>query len=71
MRKSNENIEEKLLYREPMFVTEIEVWGNGYSFPVCPRCDCSIEREYQSFCDRCGQNLSWKWLSRAKLRTKK
>lgn len=29
------------------------------TFPVCPRCRCSLEREYQSFCDNCGQRLNW------------
>ena len=29
------------------------------TFPVCPRCHCNLEREYQSFCDRCGQKLGW------------
>ena len=32
---------------------------NG-SFPVCPACRVTIEREYQSYCDRCGQRLGWK-----------
>lgn len=63
-----ESIEEKLRYREPMIVTEIKVWQNGYIFPICPRCDCTMERDYQSFCDRCGQKLKWKGFSRAKVR---
>ena len=28
-------------------------------FPVCPGCGCTLEREYQKFCDRCGQMLDW------------
>ena len=28
-------------------------------FPVCPGCGCTLEREYQNFCDRCGQMLDW------------
>ncbi len=59
---------EKLMYRGPMVVKEIVVWQNGYAFPICPRCDCTIEREYQSFCDRCGQMLKWEGFSRAKVR---
>ncbi len=33
--------------------------GSFTSFPVCPRCRCSIERDYQSYCDSCGQKLNW------------
>ena len=36
-----------------------------YSFPVCPRCQLTMEREYQSYCDRCGQALDWKGFSKA------
>ena len=68
MKKKNETIEEKLLYREPMIVAEIKELGNCGYFPICPRCDCTMEREYQSFCDRCGQMLNWKRFSRAKVR---
>lgn len=25
-----------------------------------PRCGSTMEREYQYFCDRCGQRLSWR-----------
>ena len=33
--------------------------GGCGCFPVCPRCDASLEVEYQAFCDRCGQKLRW------------
>lgn len=29
-------------------------------FPVCPSCGASLEREFQAFCDRCGQMLDWR-----------
>ena len=46
-------------YRVPRQVTEV-IWFNGDGiYPICPRCDCSIEREYMNFCDRCGQRLGW------------
>ena len=32
----------------------------GCEFPVCPGCGCTLEREYQSYCDRCGCKLNWK-----------
>lgn len=63
-----ETIEQKLLYREAMSVIEIRVWENGCAFPICPRCDCTMEIEYQSYCDRCGQKLKWRGFSKAKIR---
>ena len=41
-------------------VNEVIMLHSGTTFPVCPQCHCSMEREYQSFCDRCGQRLNWK-----------
>lgn len=29
------------------------------AFPICPGCGCTLEREFQNYCDRCGQKLSW------------
>ena len=55
-------------YRTPMRVEAVRAfrWGGSFSaFPICPRCECTMEREYQSFCDRCGQRLSWKGFRRA------
>lgn len=46
-------------YRIPLEIKEITLLCNKYSFPVCPRCKDSMEREYQGFCDRCGQKLAW------------
>lgn len=47
-------------YRFPREVTEKFLYKGEYSYPICPRCKITLEREYQSFCDRCGQALSWK-----------
>lgn len=66
--KKDETIEEMLSYRSPMLVKEIKVYRGGNSYPICPRCDCTFEREYQRFCDRCGQRLKWTGFSRAKIR---
>lgn len=55
-------------FRAPMYVTQVRCfrWLCGIvSFPVCPRCRVTLEREYQAFCDRCGQCLSWKNFSKA------
>lgn len=53
-------VETALSYRKPLAVTETAIYKGGYVFPVCPRCHISFEREYQAFCDRCGQALDWK-----------
>lgn len=31
--------------------------SDGYC--VCPSCNRTFEREYQNYCDRCGQKLAW------------
>lgn len=48
-------------YRVPLLVIERRIFAGGDSFPVCPRCACTIEREYMCFCDRCGQKLNWQF----------
>lgn len=57
------NIVERLMgsasYRIPMNVSEVYMFRNGSSYSVCPRCKHTMEREYQSYCDRCGQALNW------------
>ena len=45
----------------PLSVSQIMAFqtpGSG-CFPICPRCSITLEREYQNFCDRCGQRLDW------------
>ena len=48
-------------YRIPMPVTQV-LQVSDTSYPICPRCDCTVDREYMNFCDRCGQKLGWKLL---------
>ena len=55
-------------FRLPMPVTERLTFRNGGGFPICPRCDVSMEREYMRFCDRCGQRLNWRDFDNAKVR---
>lgn len=55
-------IRTQISFRDPMPVTHIRCyrWTHGLTgFPVCPRCTITLEREYQSYCDRCGQLLDW------------
>ena len=49
---------EVVTYRVPLPVTKVIAFTNT-TYPLCPRCDLSLEREYMSFCDRCGQKLNW------------
>lgn len=55
------------LYRLPMRVNRILVYESGAAYPVCPQCERTLDREYQSFCDRCGQRLSWEKLKCASI----
>lgn len=48
-------------YRIPLPVKDVLVFDSGNSYPVCPRCASTIDREYLCFCDRCGQRLAWKF----------
>ncbi len=45
--------------RMPMPVVENRfICGLG-RYPACPYCKLTLDREYQRFCDRCGQKLDW------------
>ena len=57
---------EAIAYRVPLAVTKVIALTNT-TFPVCPRCNLSLEREYMSFCDRCGQKLNWDFFAHAKV----
>ena len=55
-------------YRIPMSVVSLRRYSgrNGiYAYPICPRCNTTLPREYLSFCDRCGQRLNWKHFAKA------
>ena len=53
-------------YRIPLPVTKVIAYSNT-TYPVCPRCAVSLEREYMAFCDRCGQKLNWDLFEHAKV----
>ena len=55
-----------ITYRIPLPVTKVIAFTST-TYPVCPRCDLSLDREYMSFCDRCGQRLNWDYLEHAKV----
>ena len=54
-------------YRQPMQVLELARYRSGGIFPVCPQCGSVMEREYQNYCDRCGQRLGWRKLRQARV----
>lgn len=56
------DLQQQLSYRVPMKVTETRILylsGGPTSFPICPRCANTLDREYMDYCDRCGQRLEW------------
>lgn len=48
-------------------VTHVLYNENTGGYPICPVCKRTIEREYQSFCERCGTRLGWKDFKTAKV----
>jgi hypothetical protein len=57
-------IEKEISYRVPRLTTHFIRNENcglyGISdYMLCPTCECVIERDYQAFCDACGQKLKW------------
>ena len=55
-------------YRTAIEVQEIAIYQFNESFAACPRCHIPMEREYQEFCDRCGQKLSWRLYDEGKIK---
>ena len=53
-------------YRVPLPVTKVIAYSNT-TYPVCPRCAVSLDREYMYFCDRCGQKLNWDLFQHSKI----
>lgn len=54
-------------YRQERSITEVMVFSNSNAYYACPRCKATLDREFVSFCDRCGQSLSWKGYRKAKI----
>lgn len=57
--------DDPLSYRIPMSVSDVAQFPGNNFYPRCPRCLLTMEREYQSYCDRCGQALNWKGYAKA------
>ena len=58
-KQRNPKVLSMIAYRFPLPVRKVLVYPIGGKYPICPRCDVPIEREYMAFCDRCGQRLNW------------
>lgn len=56
-----------LSYHIPLPVIEVVVFCSGDGYPVCPRCDSLLEREYMGYCSYCGQCLDWELFDHAKV----
>lgn len=55
----------------PMKVTEkikLQTYPWQYDlYYICPRCKISLERDFTSYCSRCGQRLDWTGYKKAKV----
>ncbi len=54
-------------YRIALKVNKIFMRLNGDTYPICPRCSSTLEREYMSYCNCCGQRLGWSDFDNAKV----
>lgn len=52
------------IYRSPMAIRQMRILS-GYVFYMCPQCGVTLDREFVSYCDRCGQCLDWKGYRKA------
>ena len=53
-------------FRIPKPVTKVRIFSDRNLYAVCPRCNISMEYEYQLYCNRCGQHLEWSKYDEAK-----
>ena len=63
-------LSQELVFRIPLVVKQCRGYYTLFGFttyPVCPQCQMTLEREYQAFCDRCGQRLNWRRYSEAEI----
>ncbi len=59
---SDRDILEAIHRAQPMLVLQRMAFPSpdGISlFPVCPACNLSFDRDFQTFCVHCGQRLDW------------
>lgn len=49
----------EISFRIPKPVTAYKDLGDGTAYWVCPQCGLTLDRDFQAYCDRCGQCLDW------------
>ena len=54
-------------YRKELLITEVMVFPSGDAYYVCPRCNITLEREFMSYCNRCGQHLGGREYKKARI----
>lgn len=52
-----------LSFRKPMQVIKFQEYWQHDCYPMCPRCNQCLNREYLNYCYHCGQRLSWKYFN--------
>ena len=55
-----------LSYRAKARIREVVRLRDG-GYYLCPRCRTSLDRDFQNFCDRCGQHLEWAGYRKARV----
>lgn len=66
----SESTTKLLLRNKPLLVSQAMAFTSPAgltTFPVCPACMATLEREGQNFCDHCGQRLDWRWYKHAQI----
>ena len=53
-------------------VTAVKYYGKETAgYPLCPCCDFGVEREYQNYCEACGQRLLWNQFAKGNVTVKR
>ena len=53
-------------FRVKAQICEVMQRSDG-AYYLCPRCRKSLDRDFQSYCDRCGQRLDWAGYRKARV----
>ena len=61
-------IEIELLIEHRAEVQVVRIYGYGNTaWAICPNCDNAVERDYQMYCEQCGQLLAWNKFSQGRV----
>ena len=60
---TQKQIEKAMSYRTAKIVATYRIFPDHrfgvQTFALCPTCNGDVDRDYQAFCDGCGQKLKW------------